>query len=248
LEKDFAGRHGLPTAPWRAVSSLAELEEAIAAIGTPAILKTRRFGYDGKGQARLASPADAAGAWEAIGRQPAVLEGFVAFDVEYSVLLARGADGRSIAWNAVTNVHHDGILATSTVPAAGLVAAQAEAAIAHTRRLADALGYVGVLAVEWFAGAEGPIFNEMAPRVHNSGHWTIEGAVASQFENHIRAICGLPLGSTALTGSHVVMNNLIGDDAERWPAILAEPGAHLHLYGKTIRPGRKMGHVTRVKR
>jgi len=246
LEKGFAGRHDLPTARWTAVSSLAELEDALDGIGTPAILKTRRFGYDGKGQARLHGADDAAGAWEAIGGQPAVLEGFVTFDVEYSVLLARGADGRSIAWDPVTNVHEDGILATSTVPATGLVAAQAAEAIAHTRRLADALGYVGVLAVEWFAGADGPIFNEMAPRVHNSGHWTIEGAVTSQFENHVRAICGLPLGATALTGAQVVMDNLIGEQATRWPAILAEPGAHLHLYGKAIRPGRKMGHVTRV--
>ncbi len=248
LEKGFAGRHGLPTARWTAVSSLPELEDALAGIGAPAILKTRRFGYDGKGQARLHAAADAAAAWEAIGRQPAVLEGLVRFDVEYSVLIARAADGRSVAWDPVTNVHHDGILATSAVPPSGIVAEQAAVAVAHTRRLADALGYVGVLAVEWFAGADGPIFNEMAPRVHNSGHWTIEGAATSQFENHIRAICGLPLGSTALTGTQVTMENLIGEAAERWPAILAEPGAHLHLYGKSIRPGRKMGHVTRVRR
>ncbi len=248
LEKGFAGRHGLPTARWSAVSSLEELQDAIAGIGTPAILKTRRFGYDGKGQARLMSADDAAAAWETIGGQPAVLEGFVRFDVEYSVLIARGTDGRSVAWDAVTNVHDDGILASSTVPASGLVAAQAAVAVAHTRRLADALGYVGVLAVEWFAGADDPIFNEMAPRVHNSGHWTIEGAVTSQFENHIRAICGLPLGATGLTGAAVAMDNLIGDAADRWPAILAEPDAHLHLYGKTVRPGRKMGHVTRVRR
>jgi 5-(carboxyamino)imidazole ribonucleotide synthase len=248
LEKGFAGRHDLPTARWTAVSSLDDLTDAVAGIGTPAILKTRRFGYDGKGQARLMSAADASAAWEAIGGRAAVLEGFVAFDVEYSVLLARAADGRSVVWNPVTNVHDDGILATSTVPPAGIVAAQAEAAVAHTRRLADALGYVGVLAVEYFAGPDGPIFNEMAPRVHNSGHWTIEGAVTSQFENHVRAICGLPLGSTALTGRHVAMENLIGDAAERWPALLAEPEAHLHLYGKSLRPGRKMGHVTRVTR
>jgi 5-(carboxyamino)imidazole ribonucleotide synthase len=248
LEKGFAGRHGLPTARWTAVSSLDELRDAIAGIGTPAILKTRRFGYDGKGQARLQSADDAVAAWEAIGGRPAVLEGFVAFDVEYSVLLARAADGRSVVWDPVTNVHDDGILAASTVPPSGVVAEQGPAAIAHTRRLADALGYVGVLAVEYFAGADGPIFNEMAPRVHNSGHWTIEGAITSQFENHVRAICGLPLGSTALTGSHVAMENLIGEAAERWPAILAEPDAHLHLYGKSLRPGRKMGHVTRVRR
>jgi 5-(carboxyamino)imidazole ribonucleotide synthase len=248
LEKEFAGRQGLATAPWAAVETLGELEEAVARIGAPAILKTRRFGYDGKGQARLRTSGDAATAWEAIGGQPAVLEGFVRFDVEYSVLLARSADGRSVAWDAVTNAHTDGILSLSTVPPEGLVRAQAEAAIRHTRALADALNYVGVLAVEYFAGPDGPIFNEMAPRVHNSGHWTIEGAVASQFENHIRAICGLPLGSTALTGASVAMENLIGHDADRWADFLSERDAHLHLYGKSVRPGRKMGHVTRVKR
>ena len=248
LEKGFAAERGLATAPWAAVSTLTELEAAIADIGTPAILKTRRFGYDGKGQVRLQSADDAAAAWSAIDGQPAVLEGFVRFDAEYSILLCRIADGTSLTWDAVTNLHRDGVLALSTVPAEGLVQAQAEAAIRHTRTLADALGYVGVLAVEYFAGADGPIFNEIAPRVHNSGHWTIEGAITSQFENHVRAICGLPLGSTALTGASVRMENLVGDDATRWPAILAEDDAHLHLYGKTPRPGRKMGHVTRVKR
>jgi 5-(carboxyamino)imidazole ribonucleotide synthase len=247
-EKEFAGRHGLPTAPWAAVSTLDELRDAIDRISAPAILKTRRFGYDGKGQARLHSAGDVVAAWDAIGGQPAVLEGFVRFDVEYSVLLCRAADGSSVAWDAATNVHRDGILALSTVPPQGLVKAQAETAIAHTRALADALDYVGVLAVEYFAGVDGPIFNEMAPRVHNSGHWTIEGSVTSQFENHIRAICGLPLGSTTLTGATVEMENLIGDEADRWPGILAERDAHLHLYGKSQRPGRKMGHVTRVKR
>jgi 5-(carboxyamino)imidazole ribonucleotide synthase len=247
-EKSFAAAHGLATAPWAAVDSLADLEAAIARVGAPAILKTRRFGYDGKGQARLATPADAAAAWAAIGGQPAVLEGLVRFEAELSVLLCRAVDGSSVAWDAVTNRHDDGILALSTVPPSGIVAAQAAEAIDHARRLADAMGYVGVLAVEFFASADGPLFNEMAPRVHNSGHWTIEGAVTSQFENHVRAICGLPLGSTALTGASVAMENLIGEQAERWPAILAEGDAHLHLYGKGMRPGRKMGHVTRVTR
>jgi 5-(carboxyamino)imidazole ribonucleotide synthase len=248
LEKGFAGRHDIATAPWTAINTLSELHDAVAGIGTPAILKTRRFGYDGKGQARLRTPDDVAVAWETIGGQPAVLEGFVRFDVEYSVLLARGADSESIAWDVVTNVHHNGILALSSVPPQGLVAEQVVEAVALTKRLANALGYVGVMAVEWFAGTDGPIFNEIAPRVHNSGHWTIEGATTSQFENHIRAICGLPLGSTSLTGAHVEMENLIGDEAERWAAILAERDAHLHLYGKSPRPGRKMGHVTRVRR
>ena len=177
-----------------------------------------------------------------------MLEGFVRFDAEYSVLLARAADGDSIAWDAVTNLHNDGILARSAVPPRGLVADQVIEAVTLTRRLADALGYVGVMAGWWFAGAAGPIFNEMGPRVHNSGHWTIEGASSSQFDNHVRAICGLPLGSTALAGARVEMENLIGAEAERWPAILAERDAHLHLYGKSVRPGRKMGHVTRVTR
>lgn len=247
-EKRFAAGHGFRTAPWAPVDSRADLDAALATVGAPAILKTRRFGYDGKGQARLASVADADSAWNAIGGQPAVLEGFVGFDAEFSVLVARGADGETVAWDPVTNVHHDGILARSTVPAAGIVADQAVQAVTQTRALAAALDYVGVLAVEYFAGAEGPILNEMAPRVHNSGHWTIEGATTSQFENHIRAICGLPLGSTALAGAAVEMDNLIGEEAERWPAILAERDAHLHLYGKTLRPGRKMGHVTRVRR
>ncbi len=248
LEKDFASRQGLDTAPWAKVDSLDDLHAAIAHIGAPAILKTRRFGYDGKGQARLRSAADAEAAWDAIGCQPAVLEGFVHFAAEFSVLLARAEDGNSVAWDAVTNVHRDGILALSTVPPDGLVRQQAATAIHQARTLADALGYVGVLAVEFFGGADGPIFNEMAPRVHNSGHWTIEGAITSQFENHVRAICDLPLGSTALTGLSVAMENLVGEEAERWPTILAERDAHLHLYGKHPRPGRKMGHVTRVKR
>jgi 5-(carboxyamino)imidazole ribonucleotide synthase len=246
-EKAFAASLDLETAPWAAVASLEELDEALAAIGTPAILKTRRFGYDGKGQSRIYSAADATTAWLEIGQQPAVLEGFVMFAAEFSVLLCRGADGSSFAWDAVTNVHRNGILAHSTVPPHGLVLDQAGAAIEQAHRLADAMNYVGVLAVEFFAGANGPIFNEMAPRVHNSGHWTIEGAITSQFENHIRAICGLPLGSTALTGAHVEMENLIGEDAERWAEILTENDAHLHLYGKGLRAGRKMGHVTRVR-
>jgi 5-(carboxyamino)imidazole ribonucleotide synthase len=247
-EKSFAAAHGLVTAPWRAVDSLAGLEQAIAEIGAPAILKTRRFGYDGKGQARIGEVGDAAGAWQAIGGQPAVLEGLIRFEAEFSVLLCRGVHGATVTWDAVTNRHVDGILASSAVPPSGIVAAQAAVATAQTVALAEALRHVGVLAVEFFAGPDGPIFNELAPRVHNSGHWTVEGAVTSQFENHVRAICGLPLGSTALTGAAVTMENLIGEEAERWPAILAECDAHLHLYGKGQRPGRKMGHVTRVRR
>lgn len=248
-EKAFVAALGGTTAPWRAVASLAELDAAVAAIGVPAILKTARFGYDGHGQARLSSPDDARVAWQAIGEAPAVLEGFVAFEHEFSVIVARGVDGATVDYPAPLNIHRDGILASSTLPAPAAVDAQVAAARALAARIADALDYVGVLACEFFVGAGGPVFNEMAPRVHNSGHWTIEGAVTSQFENHVRAICGLPLGDTAPTGSAVEMHNLIGDDAARWPELLADGGAHLHLYGKhEVRSGRKMGHVTRVVR
>jgi 5-(carboxyamino)imidazole ribonucleotide synthase len=247
-EKRFAGELGGRPPAYRAVDDRRELDEAVAAIGLPAVLKTRRFGYDGKGQARIMAPADADGAWQAMWGAPSVLEAFVPFEAEFSILLCRGRDGATVAWPAPRNVHEGGVLRRSTAPAAGLEA-QIEEAETLARRVVDRLDYVGVLALEFFATAEGPLFNEMAPRVHNSGHWTIEGAVTSQFENHIRAICGLPLGSTALTGARVEMDNLIGDDAEDWAAILADPAAHLHLYGKgAARPGRKMGHVTRVFR
>jgi 5-(carboxyamino)imidazole ribonucleotide synthase len=247
LEKAFVDALGARTAPWAQVDSLADLEAAIASVGAPAILKTRRDGYDGKGQARIHSAADAAAAWEAIGHRPAILEGFVSFEREYSILLARSADGSAVHWDPVENVHEQGILDTSTVPAHPAILAQADEARALALRIAEKLDYVGVLTLEFFAAADGPVFNEMAPRVHNSGHWTIEGAVTSQFENHVRAICGLPLGSTGLVGGRAQMRNLIGEQANDWAAILADPAAHLHLYGKRIpRPGRKMGHVTRV--
>jgi len=247
LEKSFVDELGARTAPWAEVNSLPELEQAIARVGAPAILKTRRNGYDGRGQARIHHPADAASAWEAIDGQPAILEGFVQFEHEFSIILARGFNGGTVSWDPPENVHANGILDTSTVPAHADILAQYEEARALTLRVAEELGYVGVLTFEFFAAQDGPVFNEMAPRVHNSGHWTIEGAVTSQFENHIRAICGLPLGSTALTGRKVEMRNLIGEQANDWAAILADPDAHLHLYGKRVpRPGRKMGHVTRV--
>lgn len=247
LEKRFVCDLGGTTAPFAPVDSLDELEEAIDIIGSRAILKTRRMGYDGKGQARLSEPGDAVGAWNAIARQSAILEGFVTFEEEFSVILARGADGEVRFWDSAANVHEDGILATSTVPASGRIVAQVEQARALARKVADALGYVGVLTLEFFASAEGPVFNEMAPRVHNSGHWTIEGAVTSQFENHVRAICGLPLGDAGLAAPGAHMRNLIGAEANEWQAILADPANHLHLYGKhEARPGRKMGHVTRL--
>lgn len=248
-EKALAQACGGRPAPWRLVTSLAELEAAIGEVGAPAILKTATEGYDGKGQVRLASPSDAASAWEAVGGRECVLEGMVAFAHEFSILLVRGADGASLAYPPPHNEHRDGILARSSVPAPDAIAAQADAAIMLATRLANELGHVGLLTCEFFATADGPVFNEMAPRVHNSGHWTIEGAVTSQFENHVRAVLGLPLGSTALTGTAVEMANLIGDEADAWAALLAESGAHLHLYGKReARPGRKMGHVTRVQR
>jgi len=246
-EKSFVEALGGRPAPFWAVDSLEELKDAVRQLDAPAILKTRRFGYDGKGQARIPDRSRAEGAWSLIGKQPAVLEKMIGFDAEFSVLLARGLDGTIVRWDAVTNQHKDGILDISTVPPAGIVAQQADEAADLASRIATALDYVGVLACEFFASPEGPIFNEMAPRVHNSGHWTIEGAVTSQFENHIRAICGLPLGSTALVGNAAEMRNLIGHAIDEWPRILADPTAHLHLYGKSgTKPGRKMGHVTRV--
>jgi len=246
-EKTFVAQHGARTTRWASVPDHAALGRAIAEVGCPAILKTTRFGYDGKGQARIASPADADSAWAALGGAPAILEAVVAFDHEFSVIVAQGADGSSVTWDVPVNVHCDGILATSTLPPPAAVLAQAQAARALAVRLVAALGYVGVLTIEFFAGRDGPVVNELAPRVHNSGHWTIEGAVTSQFENHIRAIAGLPLGITDVTGERVVMHNLIGDEIDAVPRWLATPGAHVHLYGKhDAKPGRKMGHVTVV--
>ncbi len=246
-EKTFVRDLGGGVPAFRAVSSLEELNAAILEIGAPAILKTRRFGYDGKGQARLKTPEDAAAAWDAIGGNPAILEAMVPFDGEVSVIVARGQDGRMVHYGPVHNVHKDGILDVSRVPAPFSEKLAANAVTA-ARRLADALDYVGVLAVELFVVGDDVLFNEMAPRVHNSGHWTTEGAVTSQFENHVRAICGLPLGATDPLG-RVEMRNLIGADADAWLDLLADPELHVHLYGKgEARPGRKMGHVTRLTR
>ena len=244
-EKRFVAALGGVPAPYRAVDSLAELTAALDAVGTPARLKTRRMGYDGKGQARIAAHADAPAAWAALGGAPAVIEAEVAFETEFSVLLARGSDGETCVYDVPANRHVGGILDCSDVPAGGAVAAQVPAAVALAHAVASRLDYVGLLTLEFFAGRDGPVFNEMAPRVHNSGHWTIEGARVSQFENHIRAVCGLPLGSTALTAPAVRMTNLLGEAVHDWAAILADPRAHLHLYGKSeVKPGRKMGHVT----
>jgi 5-(carboxyamino)imidazole ribonucleotide synthase len=244
-EKQFVENLGGRPAPYRDVNNQADLEAAVTALGLPAILKTRRMGYDGKGQVRLNTAADVATAWDELGHQPAVLEGFVTFAYEFSIILARAPDGSLCQWPVPENRHVKGVLASSHVPAPAIVQAQAHVAGPLAASVAEALGYVGVLALEFFACEDGPRFNEMAPRVHNSGHWTIEGARASQFENHIRAVCGLPLGAPDLTASSARMQNLLGDEVHDWARLLADPTAHLHLYGKsTVQPGRKMGHVT----
>lgn len=244
-EKRFVESLGGRPAPYAKVDSRADLDAAIARIGAPGILKTRRDGYDGKGQWRIMSPADAAAL--DLPAKPLIYEGFVTFHAEFSAILCRGADGDIRFWDSAENVHKGGILDTCTVPGSALVQGEIPAARELAAKVAEALDYVGVLTLEFFATDDGPVFNEMAPRVHNSGHWTIEGAITSQFENHVRAICGLPLGDTGLAARGVVMSNLIGDDIHDWAQILSDPANHLHLYGKAAaRPGRKMGHVTRL--
>ncbi|USA39087.1 5-(carboxyamino)imidazole ribonucleotide synthase [Pelagerythrobacter marinus] len=244
-EKRFVeGLGGVPAA-YAPVDSAHDLAAAVDRIGAPGILKTRRDGYDGKGQWRIQTARDADAI--RVPDAPTIYEGFVEFACEFSVILVRGRDGEVRFWDSAENTHVGGILATSTLPASAMVAEQVPAARDLAAQVAEALGYVGVLTLEFFATAEGPVFNEMAPRVHNSGHWTIEGAATSQFENHVRAICGLPLGDTATTAGQVVMTNIIGEDAQAAHECLGQPGAHLHLYGKRqARAGRKMGHVTRI--
>lgn len=244
-EKTFVAELGGRPAPFAAIDSEADLAAAIEAIGTPAIIKTRRDGYDGKGQWRISSAADIDAA-ELAGKA-LIYEGFVRFEAEFSVILVRNGEGEVLFWDSPRNTHEHGILAHSEWPAPAIVTSQQAEARALARKVADALDYVGVLTLEFFATADGPVFNEMAPRVHNSGHWTIEGALTSQFENHIRAICGLPLGETACIGERIVMDNLIGAEALDIAAHLSDATAHLHLYGKAeAREGRKMGHITRV--
>jgi 5-(carboxyamino)imidazole ribonucleotide synthase len=246
-EKEFVLKLGGRPAPFEDVGSREQLGLALDKIGTPAILKTRRFGYDGKGQARIMAPTDADAAWAEMRGTPSVLEGFVRFDAEFSILLCRSIEGETALWDAPHNIHERGILCRCEIPAPQELQPLVAQASELARKVADALDYVGVMALEFFAAADGAVFNEMAPRVHNSGHWTIEGALTSQFENHIRAICGLPLGDTRLVVPNVSMRNLIGSDVEAWRDILADRAAHLHLYGKgEARPGRKMGHVTRL--
>lgn len=246
-EKDFLNQLGLRTAPYAAVNDSNDLGAALSGIGCPAILKTTRLGYDGKGQARIMTPADAGPALELMGGAEAVLEGFVAFTHEVSVIAARGLDGSVAAFDPGENVHEAGILRQTTVPAR-LTNQQRTDAVLMAARILNALDYVGVLGVELFVTTEGLIVNEIAPRVHNSGHWTQNGCAVDQFEQHIRAVAGWPLGDGS-RHSDVTMENLIGADMDRVPAIAAEPGAALHLYGKAeARPGRKMGHVNRARR
>jgi 5-(carboxyamino)imidazole ribonucleotide synthase len=228
--------------PWRPVASLAELGRAVAELGCPAVLKTRRLGYDGKGQEVIREPGGVEAAWARLGGAPLLLEAFVRFDRELSILAVRGRDGATACYPLVENLHAGGILRRSLAPAPGVSAALQAEAESQARRVLDALAYVGVLAIELFQVGDRLLANEMAPRVHNSGHWTIEGAETSQFENHLRAVARLPLGSTAPRGASAMLN-LIGDVPDA-SAILAIPGAHLHLYGKASRPGRKLGHVT----
>jgi len=247
LEKTFLNGIGLATASWAPVAAASDLDAAIGRIGTPAVLKTTRLGYDGKGQARIGSPAEASAALAAILGQPAVLEGFVAFEREISVIAARGISGDIACFDPGENVHRDGILRTTTVPARVPAALVSDAVLAAARIL-NALDYVGVMGVELFVTPGGLLVNEIAPRVHNSGHWTQQGCAVDQFEQHIRAIAGWPLGDGS-RHADVTMENLIGDDVLQVPAIAREAGASIHLYGKTeARPGRKMGHVNRMRR
>ena len=242
VEKETLRGLGIGTAPFRAVDSGADLRTAVDAIGLPAVLKTRRGGYDGKGQVVLREPAAVDGAWTSLGEVPCILEGFVAFDRELSIIAVRGRDGEVACWPAVENHHRDGILRLTRAPAPGLDDSLQARAVGAIRPLLDHLDYVGVCCVELFDVGGELLANEIAPRVHNSGHWTIEGAATSQFENHIRAVVGLPLGPTAALGSSAMVNCIatMPDPA----ALLRVPGAHLHDYGKDPRPGRKLGHVT----
>jgi 5-(carboxyamino)imidazole ribonucleotide synthase len=246
-EKAFLERAGVPVAPWRGVSLEAELAEAIAAIGLPAVLKTTRLGYDGRGQAVVRTPAEAAAAFARLAPKPLILEAFVPFVAELSAIVARGADGATAVYNAVENRHRNHILDLSFAPAR-VPAAVAERARGHAAAVAAALDLVGVLALELFLLPDGGLLgNEIAPRPHNSGHWTMDACAASQFAQHIRAVAGLPLA--APTRHHdVVMKNLVGAEGlALWPALLADSGVVPHLYGKAeARPGRKLGHANRL--
>jgi 5-(carboxyamino)imidazole ribonucleotide synthase len=250
VEKQFVRGLGIATADFADVTDAGSLTAAVARLGRPSILKTRRFGYDGKGQTQIREGVDLAQAFAGLGGAACILEGFVPFSKEVSVVAARGLDGEFRAYDICENVHEHHILAQTTAPAA-ISETTARAAMDMARAIAEAADYVGVIAVEMFVVSEGSgerlVVNEIAPRVHNSGHWTLDGAVTSQFEQHMRAVAGMPLGAPTRHGRQVVMRNLIGAEADKWAEILAQDGACLHLYGKKdSRPGRKMGHVTRV--
>ena len=242
VEKTFFQGLGIPTPPFAAVDSEDDFRAALERVGLPAVLKTRRMGYDGKGQLVLREPREAEYARRVLGDVPQILEGFVPFERELSVLAARGRDGATAFYPLVENHHRDGMLRLSLAPAPGLTPELQGLAEDYARRVLEALGYVGVLAIEFFEAGGRLLANEMAPRVHNSGHWTIEGAETSQFENHLRAVLGWPLGSAAAVGRSAMVN-LIGTTPEP-ETVLAVDGARLHLYGKAAAPGRKLGHVT----
>jgi 5-(carboxyamino)imidazole ribonucleotide synthase len=242
LEKAFFEREGIPTAPFEAVDSEEELRAALDRIGLPVVLKTRRLGYDGKGQAVLRTAEDASSAWQELGGLPCVLEAFVNFDRELSIIAVRDRRGASVTYPLSENRHWDGILRRSIAPAPDVPGDIRRRAIEYATRTLDSLDYVGVLAIELFLAGDQLLANEMAPRVHNSGHWTIEGASVSQFENHLRACAGLQLGQPVVDG-YVAMTNILS----RVPDLnfaYGLPGAHVHLYGKSARLGRKLGHIT----
>ncbi len=241
-EKTFFREHGVPTADFAPVDSLDDLSNAVDTFGLPVVLKTRRMGYDGKGQVVIRDHESLVASLQELGGKNLIAEAFVEFDRELSILSVRGIDGATRFYPLVQNRHHHGILRVSDAPAPS-VSAELQATAQHfATRALEALDYVGVLAIELFAVGDRLLANEMAPRVHNSGHWTTEGAETSQFENHLRAVAGLPLGSTKPVG-YSIMVNIIGEPPET-PAVLEVEGAHLHLYGKSPRPGRKLGHVT----
>ena len=249
LEKKFARDLGIGTADYTIVASVAELEQAMQSIALPAILKSTRMGYDGKGQVKIIPEMSAQVAWDAMGANVGILESLVDFGCEISVIVAARADGAMATYPAVENIHRNHILAETYAPA-GIDAKIAHEAKHAARLLAEKLGVVGLLAVEFFvlrqpnAAGQMVLMNEIAPRPHNSGHWTMDACACSQFEQLVRAVCGLPLGATT-PHSHAIMHNLIGDQADKWADWLAQPNASLHMYGKTeSREGRKMGHVT----
>lgn len=250
LEKQFVASVGGETAPYAAISDASDVAEAINRIGTPSIMKTRRDGYDGKGQVRLTGSTDdgsaeAMAAWESLNRQPCVIEGFVPFDMEISVVACRGINGSFVPFDPGRNEHRDGVLVETTVPAS-IASTVVDRAVSTTRSILDALAYVGVAGIEFFVVGDRVLVNEMAPRVHNSGHWTQLGCAVSQFEQHVRAITGRPLADGA-RHADVRMTNLLGHDVDDLGPVLNDPKASLVLYGKkAVRPGRKMGHVNQI--